>query len=120
MTRSTEQQLLKNLYETVKERLQWSIDHNELEDMNRDECIDMLQDLSCEIIDGELPIYYSDMTKLLAENTNFARVENEGILPENPSVWDIIAGSVFEFMSGEYHDICCDVVDELLPHLSDF
>ncbi len=117
MSRSSEQQLLKNLYESVKERLQWSIDQNEITGMDRDELIDMLQDVSHEIIDNELPIYYSDMAKLLAENTNFAIVEDEGLLPENPTVWNIITMSVYEFMNGEYHGICCDVVDELLPHL---
>lgn len=117
MSRNNERDLLKSLQDTVKERLQWSIDQKEIEDMDRDELIDMLQDLSGEIIDGELPIYYSDMAKLLAENTNFAHVDDEGLLPENPSVWDIITMSVYEFLSGEYHGICCDVVDELLPHL---
>lgn len=117
MSRNNERDLLQNLYGSVKERLQWCIDQNEIEDMDRDELIDMLQDLYHEIIDNELPIYYSDMAKLLAENTNFATVEDEGLLPENPTVWDIITMSVYEFLSGEYHGICCDVVDELLPHL---
>jgi hypothetical protein len=117
MSRNNEKDLLNNLYESVKERLQWSIDKNEIEDMDRDELIDMLQDMSHEVIDGELPIYYSDMAKLLAENTNFATVEDDGLLPENPTVWDIITLSVYELLSGEYHGIACDVVDELLPHL---
>lgn len=117
MSRNNERDLLQSLYGSVKERLQWCIDQNEIEGMDRDELIDMLQDLDHEIIDNELPIYYSDMAKLLAENTNFATVEDEGLLPENPTVWDIITMSVYEFLQGEYHGICCDVVDELLPHL---
>lgn len=117
MSRNNERDLLINLTESVKERLQYCINNNEIEGMDRDELIDMLQDLGGEIIDGELPIYYSDMAKLLAENTNFATVEDEGLLPENPSVWDIITMSVYEFLRGEYHGICCDVVDELLPNL---
>ena len=117
MSRNSEQQLLKNLYESVKERLQWHIDNNELQGMDRDQIIESLEDVRFEIIDGELPIYYSDMAKLLAENTNFATVDDEGILPENPSVWDIITASVHEFLSGEYFEIVCDVVDELLPNL---
>ncbi len=117
MSRNNERDLLQSLYGSVKERLQWCIDQNEIEGMDRDELIDMLQDLDHEIIDNELPIYYSDMAKLLAENTNFASVEDESCLPENPTVWDIITMSVYEFLQGEYHGICCDVVDELLPHL---
>ena len=117
MSRNNERDLLQSLYGSVKERLQWCIDQNEIEGMDRDELIDMLQDCDSEIIDNELPIYYSDMAKLLAENTNFATVEDEGLLPENPTVWDIITMSVYEFLQGEYHGICCDVVDELLPNL---
>ena len=117
MSRNNERDLLQSLYGSVKERLQWNIDQNEIEGMDRDELIDMLQDISHEIIDGELPIYYSDMAKLLADNTKFATVEDEGLLPENPTVWDIITMSIYEFLSGEYHGIACDVVDELCPHL---
>jgi hypothetical protein len=117
MSRSSERELLSNLFDTIKERLQWSIDHNELEDMDRDQVIDSLIDIQHEIIDGELPIYYSDMAKLLAENTDFASVDDEGMLPEKPTVWDIITASVHEFLWGEYHGLACDAVDELMPHL---
>lgn len=117
MSRNNERDLLKNLYDSVKEHLQWSIDQNEIEGMDRDQLIDMLQDCANEIIDNELPIYYSDMAKLLAENTNFATVEDEGLLPANPSVWDIITMSVYEWLSGEYHSLCEEVIDELLPEL---
>lgn len=117
MSRSTERELLNNLESTIKERIEWNRDRGYYENYDRDEILEDLQDSSHEIIDGELPIYYSDMAKLLAENTNFATVEDEGLLPENPTVWDIITMSVYEFLQGEYHGICCDVVDELLPHL---
>ena len=117
MSRNSEQQLIKNLNDSVKERLQWNIDNNELEGMDRDQIIESLEDVRYEIIDGELPIYYSDMAKLLAENTNFAYVDDEGCLPENPSVWDIITMSVSQFLDGEFSGIACDVVDELLPNL---
>lgn len=119
MSRSTEQQLLINLESSIRERLQYMIDQYDLDGMSRDEIIDSLQEESHEIIDGELPIYYSDMAKLLAENTRFADVDDHGLLPENPTVWDIITTSVYEWMSGEYHSLACDVVDELLPDLDE-
>ena len=117
MSRNNERDLLNNLLGSIKERLQWQIDNNELEGMDRDQVIENLEDDRYEIIDGELPIYYSDMAKLLAENTNFASVDDEGILPKNPSVWDIITASVHEFLSNEYYELVCDAVDELLPEL---
>ena len=33
--------------------------------------MEVTDDFRSEIIDNNLPIYYSDMAKLLAENTNF-------------------------------------------------
>ncbi|KTD29694.1 hypothetical protein [Legionella maceachernii] len=118
MSRSSKRELLNNLYSSIKERLEWHISNDELKDMTRDEVIDSLEDSRFEIIDGELPIYYSDMAKLLAENTNFATVDDEGILPKNPNVWDIITASVHEFLSGEFYQLACDAVDELIPEFS--
>ena len=117
MSRSTERELIENLESTIKERIKWNRDNGRYEGFDREQVIEDMQDCSHEIIDGELPIYYSDMAKLLAENTNFASVDDEGILPENPSVWDIITASLHEFLSNEYFELVCDVVDELLPHL---
>jgi hypothetical protein len=117
MSRSSERELIENLESEIKERLQWEINQGNIKDMSRDEIMDELNDMSGEIIDNNLPIYYSDMAKLLADNTNFATVEDEGLLPEKPTVWDIITMSVYEFLNGEYHGITCDVVDELLPNL---
>lgn len=113
MSRSTEQQLLINLESSIRERLQYMIDNNELEGMDRDQVIGELDDIRHEIIDGELPIYHSDMAKLLAENTRFAEVDDHGLLPENPTVWDIIITSVYEWMSSEFNTIVNDVVSEL-------
>lgn len=109
MSRSTEQQLLINLESYIRERLRYM----EIEGMDRDQVIGELDDIRHEIIDGELPIYHSDMAKLLAENTRFAEVDDHGLLPENPTVWDIIITSVYEWMSSEFNTIVNDVVSEL-------
>ena len=119
MSRSSEQQLLKNLEDTIKERITWNIENGHYADLDRDQILEDLQDNSHEIIDGELPIYYSDMAKLLAENTRFADVDDSGILPENPTVWDIITASVYEWLSGEFFDLACNAVDELMSELSE-
>ena len=118
MSRNNERDLINSLATSIKERLQYEIENGDLEGMDRDQVIESLEDSRFEIIDGELPIYYSDMARLLAENTNFAHVDDEGLLPENPSVWDIITASVHEFLSGEYFELACDAVDELMPELS--
>jgi len=117
MSRNSEKVLIDNLYTEIKERLQWEIDQGNLKDMSRDEIMDELNDMSGEIIDNNLPIYYHDMAQILAENTNFASVDDEGLLPENPSVWDIITMSIYEFLSGEYHELCEQAISELLPEL---
>lgn len=117
MSRSTERELLNNLETTIKERITWSIDNGDYEDLDRDQILEDLEDYRHEMIDGELPIYYHDMAKLLAENTRFADVDDPGILPENPTVWDIITMSVYEWMSEEFFELACDAVDELMPHL---
>lgn len=117
MSRSSERELLNNLESTIKERITWNIENGHYADLDRDQILEDLQDNSCEMIDGELPIYYHDMAKLLAENTRFADVEDSGILPENPTVWDIITMSVYEWLSGEFFELACDAVDELMPNL---
>ena len=116
MSRSSERELLNNLESTIKERITWNIENRHYEGYDRDQVLEDLQDSSGEMIDGELPIYYHDMAKLLAENTRFADVDDSGILPENPTVWDIITMSVYEWLSSEFFELACDAVDELMPN----
>ena len=117
MSRSTERELINNVESEIKERLQYEIEQGNTDNTSRDEVMDLLNELSGEIIDNNLPIYCSDMAKLLADNTNFANVDDSGLLPDNPSVWDIITMSVYEWLSGEYHALCEAVISELLPDL---
>lgn len=119
MCRNSERAILKSLEETIKERIKWNIENGHYADLDRDQVLEDLQDSSHEMIDGELPIYYHDMAALLAEDTRFATVDDEGILPENPTVWDIITASVYEWLSGEFFELACDAVDELMPELSE-
>lgn len=119
MSRSSERELMDNLESEIKERLKWEIDQGNTKDMSHDEIMSELQDMSGEIVDNNLPIYYSDMAKLLAENTRFADVDDYGLLPENPSVWDIVTMSVYEWLSSEYYSLCEQAISELLPELED-
>lgn len=118
MSINNQRDLLNSLQSEIKERLQWEIEHGNIpEDCTRDELLDELNDISNEIIDNNLPIYYHDMATLLASNARFAEVEDYELLPQNPSVWDIISMSVFEWLSSEYYGLCNDVIDELMPEL---
>ena len=119
MSRSSEQALLSNLKTTIEERIEWNLDNGHYDGFSREQILEDLQDSSSELIDGELPIYYHDMAKLLAENTRFADVEDFGLLPENPTVWDIITMSVYEWLSSEFYQLACEAVDELMPNISD-
>ena len=117
MTKSTQQALLDNLSDSIKERLQWEIDNNDMAQLSRDGILEFLQDARHEIVDGDMPIYYSDLANLLAEDRRFADVDDRGILPENPTVWDILTASVYEWLSEEFDTLAFDAVDELFPHL---
>ncbi len=114
MSRTTERELLEHLTIAIKERLDYGIESRDFEGMDKDQILDQLQEDSHELIDGCLPVYYSDMATLLAENTNFASVDDEGMLPENPTVWNIITASIFEWLSGEYYGLCQEVLEDLV------
>jgi hypothetical protein len=117
MKRSSERNLLINLESEIKERLEWELTQGNLEGFSREEIMEVTDDFRSEIIDNNLPIYYSDMAKLLAENTNFGYVDDQGLLPENPSVWDIITTSVYEWLTTEYYSLQEQVLTELMPEL---
>lgn len=57
-------------------------------------------DLVHELIDGGIPIYNSDLAELLADDNNFASVDDEGLLPKNPTVWQIISTACYEYLCG--------------------
>lgn len=119
MRRNSELALRTSLLESIKESIQYYTKDNEHESFTRDDILDYLNDYSHELIDGVIPVYYSDLASLLAENNSFAYVDDHGLLPENPDVWQIISTSIFEYLSSEFFELACDAVDELHPELSE-
>lgn len=117
MTRSSTQELLDHLAITIKDRLQYEIKKGNYKDFSRDEILEDIIDSDSEIIDSCLPVYYGDMAALLAEDIKFGSVDDEGLLPENPTVWNIITASVYEWLSSEFHSTAEEVLSELLPDL---
>ena len=57
------------------------------------------EDMLHEIVDSNVPIYHSDLADILSEDTRFAFVEDAGLLPEHPDVFQIISVSVYEKLS---------------------
>lgn len=53
-------------------------------------------DLITEYADSWIPVYNSDLIEALSEDHTLAYVNAEGLLPENPSVYDIIRVAIYE------------------------
>ena len=53
-------------------------------------------DLITEYADGYVPIYNYDLIEALSSDYTLANVDDTGILPQNPSVHDIIRMAIYE------------------------
>tara|TARA_R110000782_G_scaffold72120_4_gene144438 strand:- start:699 stop:1007 length:309 start_codon:yes stop_codon:yes gene_type:complete len=77
---------------------------NELEE-NKEAIVpsDYPEDMIFEVVDAWIPVYYYDLSQLLAEDNSLAEVDDVGLLPDNPSVWNILTTAVYERLSTEAH-----------------
>ena len=77
---------------------------NELEE-NKEAIVpsDYPEDMIFEVVDAWIPVYYYDLSQLLAEDNSLAEVDDAGLLPDNPSVWNIIGTAVYERLTAEAH-----------------
>ena len=57
------------------------------------------EDMLHEIVDSNVPIYHSDLADILSDDSQFAFVNDAGLLPEHPDVFQIISVSVYEKLS---------------------
>ena len=57
-------------------------------------------DLITEYADGYVPIYNYDLIEALSSDHTLANVDDTGILPQNPSVHDIIRTAIYERLIG--------------------
>ena len=73
---------------------------NELND-NKKEILEheYPSDLIIEYADGYVPIYNYDLIDALSMDHTLANVDETGLLPENPSVHDIIRIAIYERLS---------------------
>jgi hypothetical protein len=53
-------------------------------------------DLITEYADGYVPIYNGDLIDVLGSDHTLAEVDDYGLLPQNPSVHDIIRTAIYE------------------------
>ena len=53
-------------------------------------------DLITEYADGYVPIYNSDLIDVLGSDHTLSQVDDYGLLPENPSVHDILRTAIYE------------------------
>ena len=57
-------------------------------------------DLIHEYADGWIPVYNSDLIEALSSDHSLSNVDDNGLLPENPSVHDIIRTAIYERLIG--------------------
>ena len=57
------------------------------------------EDVLHEIVDSNVPIYHSDLADILASDNQFAFVDDAGLMPEHPDVYQIISISIYEKLS---------------------
>jgi len=73
---------------------------------NRDEiCGDVYpSDQLHSYVDSIIPVYYGQLADCLADDTGLGFPSDEGLLPANPTVWQIIQTSLYEELSNHAHD----------------
>jgi len=57
------------------------------------------EDVLHEIVDSNVPIYHSDLADILSGDNSFAFVEDAGLIPQHPDVYQIISISIYERLS---------------------
>jgi hypothetical protein len=57
-------------------------------------------DLIHEYADGWIPVYNSDLIDALSSDHSLCDVDDHGLLPQNPSVHDIIRTAIYEKLIG--------------------
>lgn len=80
--------------DVTMQSLQEDID-SELKDRFDDFYEDRCPDFA-ELVDGHIPVYNCDLLSALQSDHSLASVDDRGLLPENPDVYDIIRMAMYE------------------------
>jgi len=86
--KTTMHQLEKNLIEELNDNKKDILEH------------EYPSDLIHEYADGWIPIYNGDLIDVLGSDHALAEVDDYGLLPQNPSVHDIIRTAIYERLIG--------------------
>jgi hypothetical protein len=90
--KTTVHQLEKNLIDELNDNKKEILEH------------EYPSDLITEYADSWIPVYNSDLIEALSEDHTLAHVDDEGLLPENPSVHDIIRTAIYERLSAAAYE----------------
>ena len=67
-----------------------------------------------EIVDGWIPVYYSQLSELLASKPSLGDGPSDyGLVKENPTVWDILTAAVYEALLEEAQEWLSQAQEEV-------
>lgn len=97
---------------------------SDIEDEIKDEFLELLddrhyQDRLHEMVDNAIPIYYSDLARMLADDTSLASVDDEGLVEGVNDVFKIIQIAIYERLSQAAHAKFDELKDEFEDFKSD-
>jgi hypothetical protein len=87
---------------------------NDLES-NKDDILssEYPEDEILEYVDSWIPVYNGALIEALQSDHSLAEVEDSGLLPENPGVYDIIRCAIYEQLLNEAHEWLQEAQEEL-------
>lgn len=72
------------------------------------------EDTLHEIVDGWIPVYYSQLSELLASKPSLGDGPSDcGLVKENPTVWDILTAAVYEALLEEAQEWLSQAQEEV-------
>ena len=75
---------------------------------------DCPEDTLHEIVDGWIPVYYSQLSELLASKPSLGDGPSDyGLVKENPTVWDILTAAVYEALLEEAQEWLSQAQEEV-------
>jgi hypothetical protein len=73
-----------------------------------------------ESVDNLIPIYNWELLKYASENSEFWYVDDMGLLPENPDLFDFIKTSIYEYLLSSYSEIQEKVFEEYKKEIEEY
>ena len=74
-----------------------------------------IDDVAHDYVDSIIPVYNWELAECLADNPTLAQVAEPSMLPENPSVWQIISTALYE----ELMDVADEWISTVTAYVED-